>query len=405
MSEQNEDLFEFGLFVLDPAEQSLTRDGEQVSLPPKAFAVLLLLVTNAGRTITKKMIIETVWAGVYVEEQNLVWTIHLLRKELDDDAKHPKYIETKPRHGYRFIADVHQRKHKALSSPPEEASISAESEDLLAPSNPSVTTERSVDFPAASVVSRWLILFSEDRWFLLASCTLYALLYAVALLIEVACRFDVYSRLAIAGAPLVFVWVWTTSFLGLSVCRRLTLRGQTCGLTVAILVFAVSALSLYGSLSLFLPNVPITKALFPTYPAQGAYLKSIYYFFPLAVVFLVLPYQFIIAARNELRTRGATQIRNLLRGRSFGTAPNGTVFLRIKWLGSLLVIAAGGGIAATAHLLENLVPGEYTNFFTQLVQWRLVLYFSLGLTCLLWYSRSLNAIKIDCLKRGHFKAS
>jgi DNA-binding winged helix-turn-helix (wHTH) protein len=398
MSEQNEDLFEFGPFVLDAAEQSLTKDGEQVSLPPKAFAVLLSLVTNAGRTITKKKIIETVWAGIYVEEQNLVWTIHLLRKELDDDAKHPKYIETKPRHGYRFIADVQQRKHEEVSSPPEEAAITAVSEVLIAPSNPSLTSERSLHSPVVAIVSRRLTLFSEDRWFLLASCTLYALLYAVGLLIEVACRFDVYSRLAIAGAPLVFVWVWTTSFFGLSVCRRLTLRGQTCGLTVAILVFAVSALSLYGSLSLFLPNVPI-------YPAQGAYLKSIYYFFPLAVVFLVLPYQFIIAARNELRTRGATQIVNLLRGRSFGPAPNGTVFLRIRWLGIMLVIAAGGAIAATAHLLENLVPGEYTNFFTQLVQWRLVLYFSLGLTCLLWYSRSLNAIKIDCLKRGHFKAS
>jgi len=402
MSEQNENLFEFGPFVLDAAEQSLTKDGEQLSLPPKAFAVLLLLVTNSARTLTKQEIIETVWAGVFVEEQNLVWTIHLLRKELCDDAKHPKYIETRPRRGYRFIADVRHRKHETLSSPAHEAS--APSEVLIGPSKPTLTPGSSLDLPAATT-SRRLTFFSEDRWFLFASCTLYALLYAVALLIEVAYEFDAYERSAIKGALLVFLWVSITSFLGLSVCRRLTLRGQTYGLTLAILIFAVSALLLYGSLSLFLPNVPITRALFPTYSAHGAYLKSIYYFFPLAVVFLVLPYQFIIAARNELRTRGATQIRSLLSGRSVATAPNGTVYLRIKWLGIMLVVAAGGGIAATAHLLENLIPGEYTNFFTQLVQWRIVLYFSLGLMCLLWYARSLNAIKIDCSNRGLLKAS
>ena len=404
MSEQNDDLFEFGPFVLDAAEQLLTRDGEPVSLPPKAFAVLLLLVTNAGRTMTKKEINENVWADTYVEEQNLVWTIHRLRKELGDEAKHPKYIQTRAGRGYRFIADVRKRQHEAPSSPTKEA-ITAKSEVLIGRSKSSLTPETSVDLPAAATTYRWLRFFSEDRWFLLASCTLYALLYAVALLIEVAYKFDTYGRAAVAGTLLVFLWVWTTSFLGLSVCRRLTLRGQTRGLTVAILIFAVSALLLYGSMTLFLPNVPITKALFPTYPAHGAYLKSIYYFFPLAVVFLVLPYQFIIAARNELRTRGAKQIISLLSGRSFGTAPNGTVFLRLKWLGIMLVIAAGGGIAGTAHLLENLVPGEYTNFFTQLVQWRLVLYFSLGLMCILWYARSLNAIKVDCLKRDPFNAS
>ena len=397
MSEQNRDLFEFGPFVLDAVEHTVAKGGEQISLPPKAFAVLLLLVTNAGRTITKKEINEIVWSDTYVEEQNLVWTIHRLRKELGDQAKHPKYIETRPGRGYRFIADVRQPKHAGLSSPAEEADQAAKSEILVSPSNPTFPPGSSEDHPAATA-SRWLTFFSEDRWFLLASCTLYALLYAVALLIEVAYKFDAYGRSAIGGALLVFLWVWTTSFLGLSICSRLTLQGKTCGFTVATLVFAVSALSLYGSASLFLPNVPITRALFPTYPAHGAYLKSIYYFFPLAVVFLVLPYQFIVAARKEIRTRGTTQIIRLLSGRGFSAAPNGTVFLRVKWLGIMLVIAAGGGIAATAHLLENLVPGEYTNFFTQLVQWRLVLYFSLGLTCLLWYSRSINALKIDCFK-------
>jgi hypothetical protein len=81
-----------------------------------------------------------------------------------------------------------------------------------------------------------------------------------------------------------------------------------------------------------------------------------------------------------------------------GTAPEGTIFLRVKWLGLMLTIAAIASIAATAHLMDNLVSTEYTSLFTQLIQWRLVVYFSLGVICLVWYSRSLNAIKIASLE-------
>jgi hypothetical protein len=265
------------------------------------------------------------------------------------------------------------------------------------------SSETSEPLPKGATPSRWFTFFSEDRWFLFTSCSLYALLYVVALLIEVAYEFEGYGGLAMKGAPLIFLWIGTTSLIGLIVCRRQTVRGQTSGLTLAILIFGASALALYASIIWFLPNVPITKASFSTYPAQGAYLKSIYYFFLLAVVFLVLPYHFIVAARNEVMSRGAKQIIELLSGRGSGTAPAGTVFLRVKWLGIMLVIAAGGSIAATAHLLENLVPTEHTNFFTQLVQWRLVLYFALGLICLIWYSRSLNIIKSNCLKVAGFE--
>jgi hypothetical protein len=147
-----------------------------------------------------------------------------------------------------------------------------------------------------------------------------------------------------------------------------------------------------------LPNVPITKALFHTYSAHGAYLKSISHFFSLAVIFLVVPYHFVVAARTQILLGSASQIRKLLTGERFGTAPQGTVFLRLKWLGVMLTIAAVASIAATAHLMDNLVSTEYTSMFTQLLQWRLVLYFSLGVICLLWYSRSLNAIKIASLE-------
>ncbi|HEY0172357.1 MAG TPA: hypothetical protein VGB98_15150, partial [Pyrinomonadaceae bacterium] len=169
------------------------------------------------------------------------------------------------------------------------------------------------------------------------------------------------------------------------------------GLTLSVLTFALAGLLLYGVLGWFLPNVPITRARFQTYPAHGAYLKSIYYFLPLAAVFLILPYHFVIATRREVRAGGGRLALALLAGRRLAIAPAGAVYVRGLWLGLTLAAAAVAAVMGTAHLVENLVPGKHMGLFTQLVQWRLAIYFSLGLACLVWYSRSLEEIKRECL--------
>jgi hypothetical protein len=196
----------------------------------------------------------------------------------------------------------------------------------------------------------------------------------------------------------VFAWVWTTSLAGLIACSVLTSTGRAYSLPLPISVFVASEVILYLSTGSILPNAPITQSVHHAYPAHGAYLKSICYFFPLAVIFLVMPYHFVIAARTQIRLGSAGQIRNLLTGEKLGTAPEGTVFLRLAWLSVMLTVAAVASVVATTYLLDNLIQTEYTSMFTQLVQWRLVVYFSLGAICLMWYSRSLNAIKIASLK-------
>lgn len=99
-------LYEFGPFVLDPAERVLARDGRPVPLTPKAFDLLLVLVENGGRLLGKKDLMEAVWPDSFVEEGNLTFTVSSLRKALGEDRKEPQYIETVPRSGYRFVADV-----------------------------------------------------------------------------------------------------------------------------------------------------------------------------------------------------------------------------------------------------------------------------------------------------------
>ena len=98
--------FEFGDFLLDAKEKVLQRDGKPLPVTPKALELLLVLVENHGHLVEKNELMKAVWADSFVEEGNLAFTIRLLRKALDDDAQKPRFIETVPKRGYRFIAEV-----------------------------------------------------------------------------------------------------------------------------------------------------------------------------------------------------------------------------------------------------------------------------------------------------------
>jgi pimeloyl-ACP methyl ester carboxylesterase len=101
----------FGNYVLDVDERRLLRDNEELRLRGKLFDTLCLLVENAGKLVRKDSFMESVWPDSVVEENNLDYCISQLRKLL-----HPaKYIETVPRHGYRFVAEVAiQKPHRRL---------------------------------------------------------------------------------------------------------------------------------------------------------------------------------------------------------------------------------------------------------------------------------------------------
>ena len=106
MSEQNRHFYEFGPFRLDVLRRRLLRDGEPVRLTPKAFDLLRVLVEEAGRTVEKDELLEKVWPGTVVEENNLNQNITALRKSLGDSRQESQYIATIPGTGYRFVAEV-----------------------------------------------------------------------------------------------------------------------------------------------------------------------------------------------------------------------------------------------------------------------------------------------------------
>ena len=98
--------FEFGDFLLDAKEKILLRGGKPISITPKSFQLLFVLVENHGHLVEKDELMREVWTNSFVEEANLAFTIGLLRKTLADDAQKPRFIETVPKRGYRFIAAV-----------------------------------------------------------------------------------------------------------------------------------------------------------------------------------------------------------------------------------------------------------------------------------------------------------
>lgn len=98
--------FEFEGFVLDADEKVLLWQGKPVQITPKIFQLLFVLVKNHDHIVEKEKLMDEVWADSFVEESNLTYSIRQLRKILGDDKQHPRFIETIPRRGYRFITPV-----------------------------------------------------------------------------------------------------------------------------------------------------------------------------------------------------------------------------------------------------------------------------------------------------------
>jgi TolB-like protein/DNA-binding winged helix-turn-helix (wHTH) protein/Tfp pilus assembly protein PilF len=105
---ESEPTYEFGPFCLHSQKRLLWRDGEPVSLAPKVFDTLLVLIEHRDRVVTKDELLERVWAGTVVEEGGLTRNISVLRKALGEKPDEHQYVVTVPGRGYRFVANVRE---------------------------------------------------------------------------------------------------------------------------------------------------------------------------------------------------------------------------------------------------------------------------------------------------------
>ncbi|MGH9142602.1 MAG: winged helix-turn-helix domain-containing protein, partial [Vicinamibacterales bacterium] len=127
-----------GLFEIDPANGRVLRQGKQVRLQEQPFQVLVALVERHGELVTREVLRQRLWPGdTFVEfDKSLGVALAKARAALGDDAANPRFIETVPKRGYRFIAPV--------------TIVQARDADPVAPSAPSVAEPALPSPPAVA---------------------------------------------------------------------------------------------------------------------------------------------------------------------------------------------------------------------------------------------------------------
>src|SRR5580698_4738951 len=101
-------MYSFGSFSFETQNLSLVKDGQRVKLEPQPAKALAKLLERSGQIVTREELCEAVWEkGTFVEyEQGLHYCLRRVRQALDDSPSAPRFIETLPKQGYRFIASV-----------------------------------------------------------------------------------------------------------------------------------------------------------------------------------------------------------------------------------------------------------------------------------------------------------
>lgn len=370
--------FEFDEFLLDPIRGSLVRGGRPTQLRAKPFDLLLALVQRHGQALSKEELMSVVWPGSIVSDDNFHVNLDAVRKALGESGRDPHYI-VRTSGGYCFVGAVREVPAKTIG---EKTSAADQVQDATAVSRR----------PHAAHIAHVVI-----------SCSLYAALYSVSAFLEVAYEFDRFGGMAWKIAPFVFAWMAICSVAGLTADRKLTSQGRSSGLAASAATFLIAALALLVVLTRLLPPFPITQSTLQSYPAQAAYLKDTSYFLVLAFCFLIVPFHFIVTVEREIERGQCDHILRLLTGHKLSAAPKGTLYARFWALAAFLVVLAAFSLFMTSRLLDHLKPGPYMNLFTQLVYLRAILYFGLGIECLIWYYRALEELKNECLihRQGH----
>jgi eukaryotic-like serine/threonine-protein kinase len=139
-------IYRFGQFEVDDREFRFSEHGTPLQVEPKVLRLLLYLIENRSRLVRKQELLDTVWQDAMVTENVLTRAIGLLRKALNDDSRVPKFIETVPTAGYRFIARV----TTAEETPTPESPTPLESTPT--PTNPKTGFEASTKWIFASAL-------------------------------------------------------------------------------------------------------------------------------------------------------------------------------------------------------------------------------------------------------------
>ena len=101
-------MYRFDDFLADPENWRLSQGEREIHLEPLVLELLIYLIANRGRLVTRQELMDTVWGDTVISESALTKAVARLRKALDDHSASPRYLETVRSQGYRFIAAVEE---------------------------------------------------------------------------------------------------------------------------------------------------------------------------------------------------------------------------------------------------------------------------------------------------------
>ena len=161
----------FGPFRFDVIDKTLSRDGQEIRLPPRALMILDHLLERPNRVVNKQDLLDLVWKDAFVGESSLTEAIGVLRQALGDTASGAEYIQTVHRRGYRFVAPIRIDAQSAISVPalvpaPDPTLVPA-SEPPPALDVPASRERRSRVVPIAAAAVALLVVVAAAAWFVL----------------------------------------------------------------------------------------------------------------------------------------------------------------------------------------------------------------------------------------------
>jgi DNA-binding winged helix-turn-helix (wHTH) protein len=125
--------------ALDPVRRELTRQSRAIAIGPQVFDLLVLLIQNRERVVSKDDLLDAVWGGRIVSESTLTSHINAVRKAIGDSGEEQRLIRTVARKGFRFVGDVREAQSSdAVSSLKAESTESNEAPALSLPDKPSI---------------------------------------------------------------------------------------------------------------------------------------------------------------------------------------------------------------------------------------------------------------------------
>src|ERR1017187_1662896 len=230
-------------------------------------------------------------------------------------------------------------------------------------------------------------------------CGLFALMWAEAVVLEIAYQFAAHRTHALPAALVVFGWVLAALLSALMGDWWRTANSKGGGLFLSVAIVYGNAALLQLALTWILPATAVTEQVArQPWSAQAAYLKNVVlYFLPLATFYILLPFHFVLALKREIDAKQHKPVLALLSGEPRATAP-GAVYLRVGWLAVALFAAALLAVVMTQDLFDHLKPSRFKELFMYLALGRTLLTFGIAILWLLWYSRTLNEIKQECLR-------